>query len=269
MVFTNDVWSDDELPVRIVLEHIWDENLLIRQPTASCHEAILAIEESGNDRKFLALLLDGEHAVEASVATDSDIMDANLGEQFARALILHEESCEAFQHFAVLSAVPAEENLVGTEDGADAIDRNIAVAQDMEVVIPELILDEERHFRSYGAQESACIVWSVERKIADDVSPLVILSHLIARWREEREEDFEFRTFLSESLDNGASLFKFTQRGGMKPYVSSVRVHFLPNRTYGFLLALPHHLHLLVEEAGNGDACKVNEYYNIIHHDFL
>ena len=64
------------------------------------------------------------------------------------------------------------------------------MAQDVHVVVPELILDEERHHRSDGTQETACVAHRVERQVTHDVGSLVVLTHLIARGREERKQNF-------------------------------------------------------------------------------
>ena len=95
-------------------------------------------------------------------------------------LILHEESGEAPQHPGIALAIPLEEDLILTEDTAHAIGRNVAILEDMQEVRPKLILDEESHHRANQAQESNRIESSVYRHITDDVSPLIVLAHLIA-----------------------------------------------------------------------------------------
>ena len=49
-----------------------------------------------------------------------------------------------------------------------------------EVVVPELILDEERHAGTHQSQEASCVAGGIKRQIADDVGSLVVLAHLIA-----------------------------------------------------------------------------------------
>ena len=51
--------------------------------------------------------------------------------------------------------------------------------QNMQVVVPELVLDEESHHRTYGTQETTCVGDGVEWQIGDDISTLVVLTHLI------------------------------------------------------------------------------------------
>jgi hypothetical protein len=87
---------------------------------------------------------------------------------------------EAVQYATILSAIPLEEHLVRTEDARYTINRHIPVLQDMQVVIPELILDEESHHRTYSPQETPGVGDGIQRQITDDIGSLVVLSHLIA-----------------------------------------------------------------------------------------
>ena len=49
MVFTDNMWSDDEFPVLMLVEE-GDENLFVRLPTATCNKYLLFIAESLNNR---------------------------------------------------------------------------------------------------------------------------------------------------------------------------------------------------------------------------
>ena len=80
----------------------------------------------------------------------------------------------------VLATIPAEEHLTWTEDAADTIDGNATMAQDVQIVVPELVLNEERHHRTDGTQEATGIGNGVEWQVADDIGTLVVLAHLIA-----------------------------------------------------------------------------------------
>ena len=88
---------------------------------------------------------------------------------------------EAVEHAAILPSVPAEEHLVGPEDGADAVGGYASVFEYVQVVVPELVLDEERHLGTYKAEEAPGVGDGVEGEVADDVGALVVLAHLIAR----------------------------------------------------------------------------------------
>ena len=158
--------------------------------------------------------------------------------------------CEASQHRTILIPVPAEEYLPGTEDGTDAIDRHMAMAQDVEVVIPELILNEERLHRPHGTQESACVGEGIDGQVADEISTIIVLSHLVARRREERQQYLALWMHVAILLNDRPSLLKFSQRSSMKPSVFSIGIDVLLEVLYGLTLSTPHLLHLIGEERG-------------------
>ena len=87
----------------------------------------------------------------------------------------------------------------------------MTVLQDMQVVIPELILDEIGLDRTYDPQESAGVGNRVERQVADDVGSLVVLAHLVAAGREERQQDFILRVVAPQLFHEWSSLLKLTQ----------------------------------------------------------
>lgn len=151
-----------------------------------------------DNRQSLRCLLDLQHTVEAGVTDNRDIMDTYLGKQVLADLVLHIEMGEALQHMRILPSVPLEEYLVGTEDAADTIDGHATVLEDMQVVIPELVFDEERHHRMDGPQETAGVGDGVQGKVADDIRSLIILTDLITGGREEREEDLVLRVLLAQ-----------------------------------------------------------------------
>lgn len=82
---------------------------------------MVKVDKRFNDGDVLALTGYGGYAVEAGVASDIDIGDAYVGEELTALLILYEEVGEALEDMGVGPAVPTEEDLVGTEDAADAI----------------------------------------------------------------------------------------------------------------------------------------------------
>ena len=89
---------------------------------------------------------------------------------------------ETVQHPAILATIPFEEHLVWTEDARHRIDRHPTMFQDMQIIIPELILDEESHHRTDGTKEATGVGNRIQRQIADDIRSFVVLAHLIARW---------------------------------------------------------------------------------------
>ena len=131
-------------------------------------------------RKLLGQRLDGHDAVEAGITHYLCFRDANLSQKLAALLILNKELGETLQHTRIGTSVPPEENLVGTEDAAHAIGGNTAMLQDMQIVVPEFVLDEESHHGTNRAQEPAGIGHRVDGQVGDNVGTLVILAHLIA-----------------------------------------------------------------------------------------
>ena len=85
------------------------------------------------------------------------------------------------EHLGIASAVPAEENLVGTEDATDGIDRYAQPFTAFQVVLPKLILDKEQHLRLDKMEEETNVGGRVERQVADDISPFPVLADLVAR----------------------------------------------------------------------------------------
>ena len=83
--------------------------------------------------------------------------------------------------------------------------------QDMQIVVPKLVLDEESHHRVDGTQETASVSDGVERQISDDISTFVVLAHLIARRREECEQDLILRMILAQLFHERAALFELSQ----------------------------------------------------------
>ena len=83
--------------------------------------------------------------------------------------------------------------------------------QDMEVVVPELVFDEESHHGTHGTQEAAGIGDGIEWQIGDDVGTVVVLAHLVARRREERQQSLILRMFTAQLLPDGAPLLELAE----------------------------------------------------------
>ena len=132
-----------------------NENLLVRLPTAACDETFRVTLKLLHYGQLLGSGLDLQNTVEACVANNGNVRNANGCQQFLAHLVLHIETGKASQHMSILPAIPAEEDLSGTEDAADTIDGNATMFQDVEIVVPELVLDEESHHRTNGTQEAA------------------------------------------------------------------------------------------------------------------
>jgi hypothetical protein len=138
-------------------------------------------------------------------------VDANLLEEHTTLLVLYEEACKTLQHVSILTSVPTEEYLVGTEYGAYAIYGNLPVTQNVQVVIPELVLYEKRRNGTHRTKETTCVGNGVDRQICYDVGTRIVLPYLVARRREEGKEDFVVGMFQTNAFYDGTSLFELTE----------------------------------------------------------
>lgn len=211
MILPDHMRSDNQPPVSVLIEET-DKQILIRRPAAAGDEHLMALPESLDKRQMACLTLYLKHTVETRVAGDVDISDAKTAEQSPAYIVLNEETCETFKHIAVCSSVPTEEHLIGTEDAADTVHRNIAVLQNMQIVPPELVFYEKRDFRMHQIEKSASIIISVKRKITNNIRTLIILSYLVSRRRKECEQDLIFGMLTAQTLHNRTPLLKLSER---------------------------------------------------------
>ena len=136
----------------------------------------------------------------------------------------------------------------------------------MEVVVPKLILHEKGHDRAYRAKEAARVADGVDREVGDDVRPLVVLAHLVARRREEGEQDLVVGKLAAYGLHQRTALLKLAERRGMKPDIASRRIDPLLKHAKGCLLATPHLAHLRVEARSNADAQLHGIHDEVVHY---
>ena len=71
----------------------------------------------------------------------------------------------------------------------------------------------------------------------------------------------------TDALYERPTLLELSERGSMKPYILSRRVHLSLQRFYRLTLTTPHLTHFLVENTGNGNANEVDIDTEIIHYD--
>ena len=142
---------------------------------------------------------------------------ACLFQQLLRGIVLDVEVGVAVEQGAERGAVPAEERLLGAEDGGDDVRRYLAAFQLEEVVCPELIFDENGDGRLRQVEELAHAAAGVERQVADHVRQRVVFPHLVSRRGEEGEENLALRVLRLYLLDEGATLFKLAQRCRVEP----------------------------------------------------
>ena len=225
-------------------------------------------DETLHNRKLPGRLFNLQNTIETRITRNLRIGDANALQKLHTHFVLHKELGEAAEHPAIVAAIPAEEHLVGSENGTHAIGGHIPVFQDMQEIIPELVFDKECHRGTHQPQEPPRIAHGVDGHVADDIGTLIVFPHLISRGRKEGEQDFVFGMLSAQTLHDGPSLFKLTQRGGMEPRILGGRVHLLFQYAETFALALPHLAHLLIEQAGYGHT-SLDEIHNEMIHAYF
>ena len=210
------VRGDEEFHPGVVV-HQADEQLLVGPPGRSGHEQPVVALEALHDIDPLGCPGDLRHAVEARVSGHQHIVEAERGEQFFRLLVLHEHRVERLERPAPHPPVRAEEHGVAAEDGRDDVGADLAAAQLREEVEPEFVLDEDGDLGVCGVEEPACIARGVDRQVEDVVGPGVVLPDLVARRREERDQDLVFGVRPAELFDDRAALLELSERGDMNP----------------------------------------------------
>ena len=207
-----------------------------------------------------------QYPIETSISRYRDSCYAYFLQQLATGFVLHIEMRKTTQHPRIATGIPSEEYLLRTEDTGHAVNRDISVLQNMQVIIPKLVLDEERHHRTYQTQETESIERRIKRQVANDVSSLVVLTHLVTRRRKEGEQYLILRMQLTKAFHNRTSLFKLAQRGSMKPQVSCIRVYLLSEQAECIALATPHLPDFAVKKTGDDNAQHVEIYGYIVNH---
>jgi hypothetical protein len=151
-----------------------------------------------------------------------------------------------------------EEDLFRPEYRADAIYRYSTMPQDVQVVIPEFVLYEERLHRSHGTQEPSCVSNSIHWQVTDEVCPFVMLSDLISRRREKSKKNLPVRIYAAVFLHDRSSLFEFAQRSCMEPHIFRVRVHVPLQISHSDTLSAQHSPHLS-EELSSDDYAELED----------
>ena len=140
------MWGDDEPVAGRTLLEPGDEECLVRRPAGTGDEDGVAGGKLLYEGQGTGGALDVQYSVETCVADDGDVvLDVQRGKEVCRLLVLDEEMRDFVEHLGVAAAVPAEEDLVGTEDAADGVHGDSQSLAPLQVVLPELILDEEQH----------------------------------------------------------------------------------------------------------------------------
>ena len=137
---------------------VLNEDFLIGRPRRTSHKHLWSIlHKRLYHRQLLGSILNLQHTIETGIAHYGCVCNTYLGKQFLADFVLHKEVCEAVEHTAILTTIPLEEHLVLAEYARHTINRNVTMLQYVQIVVPELVFDKERHNRADCAQESAGI----------------------------------------------------------------------------------------------------------------
>ena len=197
----------------IVIGHLGEESLqqlLIGRPGAASDDALPPGNETLDVRERLGLLGNGRHAVETRVATQRDIVEAILSEQINGCLVLHEEMRHRMQLLAEPTTIGTEEERVGLEDERDVEQWDACLLQGPHVIEPKLVFDEESSHEMMPTHPLGGMTGGIGGKISHFVGHRIVLADLIARRREEGQQDFVLRKALFQRLDDRTTLLKLT-----------------------------------------------------------
>ena len=83
------------------------------------------------------------------------------------------------QYTGIFPSIPSEKHLFGPENAGNTINRDVAMAKDMEVIVPKLVFDEKGRHGPHQAKKTPGIDHRVQREVTDDVSSFVVFPHLV------------------------------------------------------------------------------------------
>ena len=230
---------------------IVDEDVLVGRPGASCHQHAVVGGKGFYHRQRTCGIVNVNHTVKAGVADDGYILfHPDAGKEAARNLVLHEKVCDAAQATGVVAAVPAEEHLVGAEDAAHAVDGDVAAVEHIDVVAPELVLNQHKHFGLCCFDKTTYRRGGVERQVAHHIGHIVVLAHFVARRGEEGEQDFAVGLLAAQALHKRPPLLKLAQRSSVKPHITLSFTNLVVKDAPRFVLAAHHQSGFPMTEAG-------------------
>ena len=202
--------GNDEFHAGIVVDKPYQQ-LLVGFPRGPRDEQPVVGLEAVDDVDVLGCPGDLGDAVEARIAGHQHVVETERRQQFLRLLVLHEHHIERLEGLPPHAAVGAEEDRIAPEDGRHDIGADLAAAQFAQQVEPVFVFDEDCDFGAGGVEEPAGVARRVEGQVEDVVGALVVLADLIARGREEGDEDFVFGIVLANSFDDGTPLLELPE----------------------------------------------------------
>src|SRR5699024_101101 len=211
------VGGDDELHVGKSIGEP-DEHLLVGRPGAARHEYVPSVGEILHHRQAAGLAGYPAHPVETGIPGHGNLPHPDSGQQFLRFVILHEKPPERPERPAERPAPQPEKDRIAAEYGGYDIGGNPPAREGLKIVQPEFVFYEHGDFRCDRIEESLRIAGRVRRQVKNPVRSPVILPYFVTGRRKEGEEYPITGIPLPYRLDDGSSLFEFSERCGVYPH---------------------------------------------------
>ena len=244
------VRHDDELDVAVAIDHP-EQQFFVGRPCAPRHENGPAGREALDFKQPLGPNGNRADPVETRVARHRYATDADASEQRPRLIVLHENMAERAQSPAKQTAVRPEKYLAAPENRRNQVEAHSLLSHREQVVDPELVLDENGHFRPEDAQKAPHIARSIGRKVEYPVGAGIVFPYFVTRRRKERQQNLVSGTCLAERLNHRASLLELPERGGVKPCNLVVRSDDLGHATENILASANPQPGLRIERRGH------------------
>ena len=211
MILVNHMRSDNQFHFRMIIE-IFEKQIFIRSPrTAGNKSESIVSFELLHQRKVFRLLTYLQYPVETGISHHCYTENANLRQITFGSLVLYKQMVEIFQDIAIGTAIPFKKHLVAAENRRHTIYRNPALVKLIQIILPKLIFDKERHTRISDIKELPHIPGFIKRQVADNIRSPIMLAHLIARRRKESQQYLISRIFCPNHFYQRTPLLKFSQ----------------------------------------------------------
>jgi hypothetical protein len=131
--------------------------------------------------------------------------------------VLNENMGKSGNDFIISPPIPLKKELAFPENCRNQNYRNFFLLQRMNKMIPEFIFHKNHQVRFYSFYESPCVSGSIGGQIKHIIRHAVISSDFVTRRRKKSNKNPVPGKYFSEFFEHRSALFKFTQRGTMKP----------------------------------------------------
>src|SRR5690606_35712675 len=146
-----------------------------------------------------------------------DRRDADSLQELYAFLVLYKEMGNHSEHTTEQATVPFEKGLIFPEYSRNDVQGNIFFIQLAEIEIPVIVLGKKNEFGIDEFDETASVGRRIGREIENVFGKRIVFPDLVARRGEKGNQYKSFGIVLMILLNNGAPLFKLSERGEMKP----------------------------------------------------